>query len=320
MGFLAELKRRNVFRVGIAYLVLGWVVVQVTDTVSSALSLPEWTLSLVIWLGVIGFPFALLFAWAFELTAEGLKREHEVDRSQSITHHTGRKVDFAIIGLLLFAVVFLVVDRYTGQVTPVTEPLAIAVVPIEVTPEAAQTKVYDSIAVLPFTNMSNDPEQEFFGDGISEDIITALSKISALMVIARNSTFIYKGKAVDIKQVGREQGVRYVLEGSVRKAGNRMRITAQLIDAATGHHLWAEHYDRDLEDIFALQDEITQKVVVALEVQLVAGEQARLFSGGTDNLEAWECARRGWGLLGAYRAEDLPEVKRLLQRAIDLDP
>ena len=168
--------------------------------------------------------------------------------------------------------------------------------------------------------MSNDPEQEFFSDGISEDIITALSKISALMVVARNSTFIYKGKAVDIKQVGREQGVRYVLEGSVRKAGNRVRITAQLIDAMTGKHLWAERYDRNLEDIFELQDEITRKVVTGLDVQLVSGEQARLWSSSTKNLEAWESARLAWNFLGLYRMEDLPEVKRLLEKAIDLDP
>jgi len=177
-----------------------------------------------------------------------------------------------------------------------------------------------SIAVLPFTNMSNDPEQEFFSDGISEDIITALSKVSAFMVIARNSTFIYKGQAVDIKQVGREQGVRYVLEGSVRKSGNRVRITAQLIDAATGKHKWAERYDRDLEDIFAVQDEITHNIVAELDVQLLAGEQARLWSSGTENLEAWECLRRARDLMDAYQVENHSEVKRLLQRAIDLDP
>lgn len=177
-----------------------------------------------------------------------------------------------------------------------------------------------SIAVLSFTNMSNDPEQEFFSDGISEDIITALSKISALMVVARNSTFIYKGKAVDIMQVGREQGVRYVLEGSVRKAGNRVRITAQLIDAMTGKHIWAERYDRNLDDIFELQDEITRKVVTALDVQLVLGEQGRLWSSSTKNLEAWEIARLAWNLTGLYRRENLPEVKRLLEKAIDLDP
>ena len=177
-----------------------------------------------------------------------------------------------------------------------------------------------SVAVLPFTNMSGDPEQEFFSDGITEDIITALSKISALLVIARNSTFIYKGKAVDIKQVGRDQGVRYVLEGSVRKSGKRVRITAQLIDTTTGHHQWAERYDRNLEDIFAVQDEITIKIVSALDVHLRPGEQVRLWSSGTENLGAWESARLGWDLLRSYRAEDVPKAMLLLQKAIDLDP
>ena len=169
--------------------------------------------------------------------------------------------------------------------------------------------------------MSNEPDQEFFSDGITEDIITALSKVSALMVIARNSTFIYKGKAVDIKQVGREQGVRFVLEGSVRKAGNRVRITAQLIEATTGKHLWAEHYDRDLEDIFAVQDEITKKIVSALDVHLLAGEEARFWSSGTEDLQAWECFRLGRDLMDTtYRAEDLPEVIHILQKATDHDP
>ena len=177
-----------------------------------------------------------------------------------------------------------------------------------------------SIAVLPFTNMSNDPEQEFFSDGITEDIITALSRVSSMMVIARNSTFVYKGTAVDVKQVGREQGVRYVLEGSVRKAGNRVRITAQLIDAFTGQHIWAERYDRDLEDIFTLQDEITQKIVSELDIRLLKGEQARFWSSSTDNLEAWESYRLARDLMDRYHADDIPEIKRLLNRAIELDP
>lgn len=191
-------------------------------------------------------------------------------------------------------------------------------------PEAQESSLQipdvPSIAILPFTNMSSDPEQEFFSDGISEDIITALSKVSTLFVVARNSTFIYKEKAVDIKQVGCEQGVRYVLEGSVRKSGERVRVTAQLIDAITGNHLWAERFDRDLRDIFEVQDEITQKVVNALDIELVLGEQARLWAGGTKNLEAWECFRLGQDLLSRYRSEDLPKVKSLLERAVELDP
>jgi adenylate cyclase len=179
---------------------------------------------------------------------------------------------------------------------------------------------YPSIAVLPFANMSTDPEQEFFSDGITEDIITALSKIGSLLVVARNSTFTYKGRAVDVKQVSREQGVRYVLEGSVRKAGNRVRVTAQLIDATTGHHTWAERYDRDLEDIFAVQDEITREVVVALDVRLREGEQARVWSGGTKNVEAWECVRLGQEALNQVKREDRIEARRLFERALELDP
>jgi adenylate cyclase len=177
-----------------------------------------------------------------------------------------------------------------------------------------------SIAVLPFTNMSADPEQDFFADGMTEDIITALSKVSSMMVIARSSTFIYKGKAVDVRQVGRDQGVRYVLEGGVRKAGQRVRITAQLIDASTGKHRWAERYDRDLEDIFAVQDEITRRIVSELDVHLRVGEEARLTSGGTDNLEAWECVRIGTDLLDGYRTVDVLEALRLARKAIDIDP
>lgn len=178
-----------------------------------------------------------------------------------------------------------------------------------------------SIAVLPFTNMNADPEQEYFSDGISEEIITALSQIRNLLVIARNSTFTYKGRAVDVRQVSREQGVRYVLEGSVRKSGNRIRVTAQLIDATSGHHLWAERYDRELDDIFAVQDEIMREIVVALDVELNEGEQARIWSSGTTNVQAWECMR-----LASYNAvySANPEVKSqaraLLEKALDLDP
>ena len=178
-----------------------------------------------------------------------------------------------------------------------------------------------SIAVLPFNNMSDDLEQEYFSDGITEDIITALSKINNLLVIARNSTFTYKGRAVDVRQVSREQGVRYVLEGSVRKSGNRIRVTAQLVDATSGHHIWAERYDRELHDIFAVQDEIMREIVVALDVELNDGEQARIWSSGTTNVEAWEYAR-----LGAYHAvynvnpDTKLQAKALLEKALKLDP
>lgn len=177
-----------------------------------------------------------------------------------------------------------------------------------------------SIAVLPFVNMSGDESQDYFGDGIAEDIITALSKIPSLLVMARNSTFAYKRRSIDVKQVSREQGVRYILEGSVRTAGNRVRVTAQLIDATTGHHPWAERYDRDLQDIFAVQDEITREVVTALDVHLGRGEQARSSAGGTRNLEAWGCTRRAAELLDRSTPEALSEARRLCKQALEHDP
>jgi adenylate cyclase len=177
-----------------------------------------------------------------------------------------------------------------------------------------------SIAVLAFTNMSGDPEQEDFSDGLTEEIITTLSKVSDLLVIARQSTFSYKGKAVKIKQVAEELGVRYVLEGSVRKEENRVRITAQLIDALTGHHLWAETYDREVTGVFAVQDEIKKKIITALEVKLTEGEQARLFAKGTDNVEAWVLGVKAWKLAVKYSKENHAKARELLERAIELDP
>jgi adenylate cyclase len=177
-----------------------------------------------------------------------------------------------------------------------------------------------SIAVLPFDNMSGDPEQEYFSDGISEEIITALSKIPKVFVIARNSTFTYKAKPVKVQQVGRELGVMYVLEGSVRKAGNRVRITAQLVDVVSGRHLWAERYDRDLTDIFALQDEITMKIMIAMQVKLTEGDQARLYGRGTDNLEAYLKLLQGRQYIENLNRENNALAQQVLGEALALDP
>ena len=177
-----------------------------------------------------------------------------------------------------------------------------------------------SIAVLPFVNMSRDPKQEYFSDGITEEIITALSKVPNLFVIARNSTFTYKGKPVKVKQVSEELGVRYVLEGSVQKSGDRVRITAQLIDALTGHHLWAERYDRDLKDIFALQDEITMKVITALQVELTAGEMAGVIAKGTKNIDAFIKYLQAYELMQRGNKERNAQAKKILEEAVALDP
>ncbi len=192
----------------------------------------------------------------------------------------------------------------------------------EVIAEAAALQLPDkpSIAVLPFDNMSDDPEQEYLSDGITEDIITALSKFHWFFVIARNSTFTYKGKAVDIKQVGRELGVRYVLEGSVRKAGTRVRVAAQLIEAESGHHIWAERFDRDLNDIFEMQDEITLTIATAIEPELAASEQRRAVWKPTSDLKAWELVRRGAAKISQNNRESLLAASELFKQAIALDP
>jgi TolB-like protein/Tfp pilus assembly protein PilF len=224
-------------------------------------------------------------------------------------------------------------DMGQHQVKNIPEPLRVYRIVTGAERETPETATFEatlgldfsipdhpSIAVLPFTVMSTDPEQEFFADGVAEDIITALSKISRLLVVARNSTFTYKGRAVDVKQVSREQGVRYVLEGSVRKGGNRVRVTAQLIDATTGLHLWAERYDRELADIFAVQDEITREIVTALDVQLREGEQHRVWASGTTNLEAWECVRLATDACLGGAAAEQPRARKLIERALELDP
>jgi adenylate cyclase len=193
--------------------------------------------------------------------------------------------------------------------TPVVQPVVVLPLPDK-----------PSIAVLPFQNISGDPEQEYFADGMVEEIITALSKIRWFFVIARNSTFTYKGHAVDVKEVGRALGVRYVLEGSVRKSGNRIRVTAQLVEAATGNHVWAERYDRDLADIFAVQDEITERVVAAIEPELYAAEQVRSQSKPPDSLDAWECVIRALSLIGQGTRDENTEAEALCRRAIAIAP
>jgi TolB-like protein len=310
-SLVKELKRRNVFRVAIGYLILGWVVLQITDIVAPALRLPEWTITLVLLLGVIGFPFALFFAWAFELTPEGLKREHEVDRSKSITHYTGRKVDFAIIGLLAVALAFVVTDNYVLLDEPDKNP-------VTVEESFAAGQAYDSIAVLPFHNMSSDPEQEFFSDGIAEELLNALARLRNLKVAARTSAFAFKEQQTDIREIGQALNVATVLEGSLRKSGNRLRITAQLIDVETGFHLWSETYDRELTDVFAIQDDITAQIMAALKVHLEVGETNQVTS--TINPEAYQAYIQGRQQLHERTLESIQQAHASFERATSLDP
>jgi TolB-like protein len=315
MGIIAELQRRNVFRVGIAYLVLGWLMIQVTATVSPALNLPEWMLGAVTWLGIIGFPFALLFAWAFELTPDGLKRENEVDRSESITDHTGRKVDFVVIGMLVLALLFMVLDNYVLVDTP-PEPAAA----LEEQPDVlAHESVYDSIGVLPFANMSNDPEQDYFSDGIAEELLNALAKLKKLHVASRTSSFAFKGQNQNISDIGNQLKVDTMLEGSVRRSGSRLRITAQLIEVENGYHLWSETYDRELTDVFAVQDELTAAIVDALKIHLDVGEEIGS-AAISNNVEAFDAYLKGRHAIRLRTSESVAEAISQFEAAIKLEP
>ena len=213
-------------------------------------------------------------------------------------------------------------DLGPREVKNIAEPVRVYGVAVRSQTPAATLPLPDkpSIAVLPFENMSGDPEQEYFSDGISEDIITALSRVRQFFVIARNTTFLYKGRAVDVQTIARDLGVRYVLEGSVRRAANRVRITAQLIDGTNGNHLWADKYDRDLEDIFAVQDEITLTVVAAIEPELSRAERERAIRKPPNNLDAWDTYQRGLLHLWKSTKKDYETSVRLFERAVELDP
>ena len=323
MSFIDQLKRRNVFRVGIAYLIVAWLIAQVTELALDSFATPDWVMKTVLFLLVIGFPLALFLAWAFELTPDGVKLEKDVDRSESNTPVTGRKFDFSIIGLLLLAVAFLVVDNYV--LDDATDRLAesAAEQPLELASlEKMAFPLPDkpSIVVLPFDNMSGDEEQEYFVDGITEDLTTDLSKLPGLFVIARNSAFTYKGKAVSAGQVAEELGVQYIVEGSVRRVGDAVRINVQFIDALSGHHVWAERYDGSLTDVFALQDNVVEQIVSALATNVPGAELAMTLIGGTDNPEAYMAALQGWDRYHRQTPDDAKKAVSFFEEAIELDP
>lgn len=293
MSFFVELKRRNVFRVGIAYLIGAWLLLQISDVVLNNIDAPGWVFKAIMLMVAIGLPVALFLAWAFELTPEGVKRDNEVDRTQPRYQETGRKLDRGIIVILVVALGYFVwesrFDRNTA--TPaVTNSTAID-------QPAAQASIDEpqSVAVLPFVNMSSDPEQEYFSDGITEEIINALVKIPGLSVPARTSVFGFKGQQGDIKSIGEELGVAHILEGSIRSQGNQVRITAQLIKVDDGFHLWSQTYDRKLDNIFVVQEEIASAIAEVLTGQLGLG--ANSVPNQTRNMKAYDLYLKGRSLL-----------------------
>ena len=299
-----------------AYAIVGWIVVEIASVAGPALRLPEWTTSFVVFLIILGLPLALIFAWAFELTPEGLKRETDVDRSQSITTTTGRKLDVAIIGLLVLAVGYFAVDKFVFDPGRDAMEIEAAVRSAQDSSESS-SDLDRSIAVLPFINMSDDASNEYFSDGLSEELLNLLAKIPELRVAARTSSFSFKKRPeVTASEIAEILNVAHILEGSVRKSGNQVRITAQLIKASDGYHVWSETYDRKLENIFETQDEIAASVTESLKVTLL-GDAPK--SWKTD-ASAYELFLEGQFHAHVASNEALRQSIALFKRVLEIDP
>lgn len=319
MSLIKELKRRNVFRVAIAYLVVSWLVLQIGVTLAPVLNLQDWVNSLLVFFLALGFPVALLFAWAFELTPDGLKREKDIDRSASITHLTSRNLDYTIIAVLILALGYFALDKFV--LSSSREAAKIEAALEKASTRADGAEVLDkSIAVLPFVNMSDDAANEYFSDGISEELLNALASIKGLKVAGRTSSFAFKNRDEDLRTIGKILGVTHILEGSVRKSGVKVRITAQLIKAADGFHLWSATYDRELTDIFAIQDEIAQAILGQLKARLIGDQGGIHFTALRADVSAFDLYLEAKQKIYLRRRAPLEQAAELLQQAIAIDP
>jgi adenylate cyclase len=303
-NFFAELKRRNVYKVAVAYAVVGWLIAQIATQIFPFLEIPNWVVRLVIVLIAIGFPIALVIAWAFEATPQGIKRTEDVDVAAQPRRKSHAWIYIVIVGAA-FSVGLFFIGRYTVQNQPAPRL------------SDGATK---SIAVLPFVNMSADKNDEYLSDGVSEELITALSKINGLQVKARTSSFAFKDKNEDIQKIGELLHASHLLEGSVAKAGNKLRITAQLIQASNGNHEWSDTYDRDMQDIFAVRSEVAQKVAETLKVRLLGEEKKQLDKKPTENLEAYNLYRQGRFYSDKLSEGDLKKAIPFFQQAVEKDP
>jgi TolB-like protein/Tfp pilus assembly protein PilF len=310
MSLLSELKRRNVFRVAVAYAVTAWLLAQIGDLAFQTFGTPDWVGKTVLFVLILGFPLAVFFAWAFELTPEGIKKEKDVDRRASITAETGRRLNVLIIAVLAIAVALLLLER-SGSQGDVSE-----------TEQAASDASRLSIAVLPFDNRSNRPEDEYFTEGIHDDLLTTMANIGSLKVISRTSVMEYKDTTKKIPEIAKELGVANILEGGIQRAGNQVRINVQLIDAETDEHLWANIYDRELtaENLFAIQSEVSEAIAGALHATLSPEDSQRINSVPTESLEAYESYLLGRQRWSTRTTESTAEAVELFLRAIELDP
>lgn len=310
-GFIAELRKRNVLRVGAAYMVVGWLILQFVDVVFPMFGLDEALGRPILIIMLIGLPITLILAWVFEITPEGIKKEKDVDRSGPATARSDRKLDKVIIVILALAIGLLLIDKFYLQPD------------IEISTQAAVGPSLNSIAVLPFVNLSNDDANEYFSDGLTETLLHMLAQLPELKVAARTSVFSFKGKDIDVREVAQQLGVATVLEGSVQRSGETVRITVQLIEAETGFHLWSQTFDRSLDDIFSVQDEIATNVAERLQVTLLGDTPVEMdiaASLGTENRLAYERYLLALEQKNIASYGSLPNAEGIFKEALSLDP
>ena len=310
-SFFSELKRRNVYKVAVAYAVVSWLLIQIATQIFPFFEIPDWAVRLVVLVLILGLPVALILSWAFEITPEGIKRESEVSPNESITAHTGRKLIGITVAVAVVAAGLLVYQllhsravregggRPGGSSLPVSEK---------------------SIAILPFDNLSRDPDNAYFAEGIQDEVLTRLAKVADLKVISRTSTQHFKSSPDNLPEIARQLGVANILEGSVQRSADQVRVNVQLIKAATDGHLWADIYDRKLTDIFAVESEIAKSIAEKLQAQLTGSEKAAIASRPTDNTEAYQLYLKGRFFWNKRTGDDLKAAADLFQRAVAADP
>lgn len=323
MSFFNELKRRNVFKVGVAYIVVAWLLAQVADLMVDNFGAPDWVMKSFLGFLVIGFPLAIFFAWAFELTPEGIKREKDVDRTKSITVQTGQKLNYTIMLVMALALAWFAWDRFV--VKPEAAATAGKAVAAAEEPAAGPAANAKSLAVLPFIAMSSGADDEYFADGLTEEILNSLAQLPELLVTARTSSFHFKGQEIPVQEIAKTLGVQNIVEGSVRRSGDRLRVTAQLIRAADGFHLWSENYDSTSSDTIQVQEDIAEKIAEAMDVVLDDDKREAMRQAGLRNVEAFVDYQKARELYADAHAEAdqleyLRRANEQLEKVIELVP
>jgi TolB-like protein len=307
-GFFDELKQRHVYRVAITYAVVAWLLIQIATQVFPFFEIPNWIVRLVVLVIVLGFPLALIFAWAFEITPQGIKRAESIAPTEDIPHWSARKFAALITTIAMLPTGLLVFQLVRSKPVPAPQLVAVA------------TPAQKSIAVLPLLNESGDPGDEYFSDGLSEELIAALAQIRELKVIGRSSSFRFKDKKEDVKAIGEKLGVSTLLEGTVRRQGGRVRIVAELVNAVDGSELWSQTFDRELKDIFVVQAEIAKAVAASLELTLLGTDDRSAKNTSIKSVEAHNAYLQGHFYFERRNLEDYRKSVDFFEQATRLDP